>query len=130
MIFLDVDDTLVLYEDGRRTGTAPRQVHPHGIFRGERFTVNHWLVERVLAHPEETLVVWSGGGRDYARLIVEQYIPTLAHARFLIKDESTRHLISPRDVVMDDLLSMRSLAVNAGAIGVGPHEDWNTDGAS
>ena len=62
MIFLDVDDTLVLYRDD----VTP---HPYGVLMGLGFRVNHELVDRVLAHlsPDERVVVWSGGGLGLCR---------------------------------------------------------------
>ena len=86
MIFVDVDNTLLLYSitDSAR--------HPYGVLRGEHYIVHHKLVKRLL-DKQEPMIVWSGGGRDYARLVVQDYIPELKHASFELKDRTTLYLI-------------------------------------
>ena len=119
MIFVDVDDTLVLY-------LADQPVHPYGVLMGMGFLVNHALVDRILAHrrPGEVVTVWSGGGKVYAEAVVRQHIHRLDSVVFLLKDETTITLISPGDVVIDDDADMRALALAAGAIPRTPHEEW------
>ena len=57
MIFVDVDDTLVLYDTN-----ADNHPHPCGVLRGEHFTIRHAIVNRLLARSWATVVLWSGGG--------------------------------------------------------------------
>ena len=84
MIYLDVDDTLVLYRD-----TEP--VQHSGVLIGMGIQVNHALIDRALLHRKsgETTVVWSGGGADYAREVVRAYCPRLDRVDFHLKDLTT-----------------------------------------
>lgn len=70
-LFVDVDDTLVTWLGG----TEP---HPygHGSESWEpneavRAYVRKWRSE----HPEGIVIVWSGGGADYARTWAERLLP-------------------------------------------------------
>ena len=130
MIFLDVDDTLILYDDTHKTSTKDVQVHLHGVLKGERFTVNDELVERVMefaAGRGEAVVVWSGGGADYARMVVKSYVPRLTAApsvHYLTKDEWSYGIVSPGDIVVDDLQAVRTILSAAGAKAYAPRERW------
>lgn len=73
MIFVDVDDTLVLYDTN--TDNHP---HPCGVLRGEQFTIRHAIVNRLLARPWATVVLWSGGGGNYAHMVVKSHFTTPA----------------------------------------------------
>ena len=73
MIFVDVDDTPVLYDTN-----ADNHPHPCGVLRGEHFTIRHALVNRLLARSWATVVLWSGGGGYYAHMVVKSHSPTLA----------------------------------------------------
>ena len=120
MIYLDVDDTLVLYSD-----TEP--VHLYGVLMGQGFVLNHALIERVLLYrkPDETLVLWSGGGADYARAVVQTYCPRLDdRCVFHLKDLSTLKWLTSGDIVVDDDAGVRARAKAMGAQGLNPHEEW------
>ena len=119
MIFVDVDDTLVLYRDD-----IP--VQQYGVLMGLGFRVNHLLVDRILQYrsPNERVVVWSSGGAEYARAVVEQYCPRLDRTGFYLKDETTTGLISPGDIAVDDDAGIRDRARAMGARGLGPLEQW------
>ena len=73
MIFVDVDDTLVLYDTN-----ADNQPHPYGVLRGEHLTIRHAMVNRLLARSPATVVVYSRGGGNYARMVVKSHFPTPA----------------------------------------------------
>ena len=120
MIYVDVDDTLVLYRD-----TEP--VQHSGVLMGMGFEVNHELIQRVLQYraPGEMLVVWSGGGQDYARAVVREHIPRLDRCVFHLKDLTTLKWISPGDVVVDDNAGVRARARAAGAQGLDPYAEWS-----
>ena len=115
MIYIDVDDTLVLYRD-----TEP--VQPSGVLMGMGIVVNHELVERALLHrkPGEMLMVWSGGGASYAREVVHAYIPWLDCCVFHMKDLTTLAWIAQGDIVVDDDANVRAQAGAAGSTGVRP----------
>ena len=73
MTFADVDDTLVLYDTN-----ADNHPHPYGVLRGEHFTISHAIVNRLLARSWATVVLWSGGGGNYAHMVVKSHFPTPA----------------------------------------------------
>ena len=73
MIFVDVDDTLVLCDTN-----ADNHPHPYGVLRGEHFTIRHAIVNRPLARSWATVVVWSDGGSYYARTVVKSHFTTPA----------------------------------------------------
>ena len=120
VIYLDVDDTLVLYRD-----TEP--VQPSGVLMGQGFLVNHELIDRVLLHRKanEPVVVWSGGGASYAHAVVAYYIPRLDCCVFHMKDQTTLAWKAQGDIVVDDDSNVRILARAAGARGLHPHEKWS-----
>ena len=103
-LFVDCDDTLVLFE-----GDGP---HPYGAY-DEEGTPNRPLIDRVNAF-EGHVVVWSGGGSEYARFIGERYLSREFLA--LAKDVDGLALVRPGDIVVDDQpISARTH---------GPHRPW------
>jgi hypothetical protein len=99
-LFVDCDDTLILYsQDGEI-------VHPYGVTRGEPHAYNRPLVNSVRAyvrdHPCALVVVWSGGGAQYARVIADIALPGVNVAA-MTKDESTFDLVRSQDIVVDDM---------------------------
>ena len=90
-LFVDVDDTLLLFEGGG--------MHPYGYYGGNGLP-NHALIERMRAW-DGPIVVWSGGGEDYARMVGEAVLGTL---QFTALDKSVENfaLIQPGDIVVDD----------------------------
>ena len=97
-LFVDVDDTLILFEgDG---------VHPYGFYAGQ-YWPNEALIRRMRAW-DGPIVVWSGGGEEYARTVGEVVLGDL-HFTALQKDERTFALVQPGDVVVDnDPISVRT----------------------
>ena len=89
---------------------------------GRGFLVNHELIDRALLHrnPGESLVVWSGGGADYAHAVVAQYIPRLDKVVFGLKDLSTLKWITQGDIVVDDDAGIRDRARASGSPGSWP----------
>lgn len=98
-LFVDCDGTLVLWDDEHVLGT-------YGVYDGERFMYNTELIERVHQfvhhHPNVMLVVWSGGGKDYARMWGERCFPHLFFVS-MIKDKTTFELVGQDDIVIDDI---------------------------
>ena len=98
-LFVDVDDTLVLYE-GREPGP-----NPLGLEIGHDFRVNEKLIAAikiwVRRNPGGQVVVWSGGGEDYARAAAERFIPGVAMWHFTKGGQNLR-LPGQEDVVVDD----------------------------
>lgn len=81
-LFIDCDDTLVLWldPDGHVDESS---AHPYGM-GSERYVHNQLLLEGVREWREKNdgpIVVWSGGGSDYAlRFVLETGIPCDATA--------------------------------------------------
>ena len=97
-LFVDVDDTLVIYDT-----PGP---NPYGVYKGSKWEPNIRLIEGIKdfqeRNPESLVVIWSGGGSNYAR----QWIETLDlddDLVSLIKDSTSFHLIREGDIVVDDM---------------------------
>jgi len=104
-LFVDVDDTLVIYDDGRN------EPHPYGIYHDIPYTINEKLLEGIkewnLGNPESWIIIWSGGGEEYARMWAER-LGLLEGWRSgtvtpMIKDETTFIFIRDYDIVIDDM---------------------------
>ena len=90
-LFVDVDDTLILFEgDG---------VHPYGFYSGKG-RPNVALIRRMRAWDGD-IVVWSGGGEEYAREVGDQLLGDLPF-KALGKNLGALALVEPGDVVVDD----------------------------
>jgi hypothetical protein len=98
-VFVDCDDTLIIYKDG---GT----VHPYGVDYGEYY-INESLAESiknfVYDNPCALVVIWSGGGADYARRIADIVLPGVDGVTCMIKDRTTFYLVHSGDIVIDDM---------------------------
>ncbi len=88
-LFVDVDDTLILYDDD-----LPRDpVLGHSI-------PNEPLVKRIQAW-DGPVVVWSAGGRDYACAVGDYVLGALSFTA-LEKDRRAYAFVQPGDVVVDN----------------------------
>ena len=90
-MFVDCDDTLVIYESGGK--------HPFGDYCGEPWKPHEALVEAINAW-EGDVFIWSGGGRDYARMWGERLIE--ADHVALGKDQHSMALVRECDIAVDD----------------------------
>lgn len=103
-LFVDCDDTLVLWlNDGKVTAgpLLPEGPHPYGA-GADRWLPNEVLIEAIRARQKaepRTLVIWTGGGTDYARTWADRLMPNEYDAA-LSKD--TR-LPLPGDLCIDDM---------------------------
>ena len=95
-LFIDCDDTLVLWlgEDGEVDGGP----NPYGGGK-EKWEPNRALIAAIESSREEyeEVVVWTGGGSDYARVWRDRLLPWAHHA--IAKD--TR-IPGSEDVCVDD----------------------------
>ncbi len=94
--FFDCDDTLVLYQN-------MHEKNPYGFYYDQPFLLNERLADGIKAiavnDPEAMIVIWSGGGMDYARMWKDKFdLPGVS----LTKDISTFHLIEEDSIVVDD----------------------------
>jgi hypothetical protein len=113
-LWVDVDDTLVIYDDdGKMT-------HPAGIHYGTAWKVNEPLLAGIRAfrmiYPDAMIVLWSGGGVDYARTWRDRLLADVdAHA--FGKNPQIASLIKEDDIVVDDYVDFKCPARV-----YGPHE--------
>ncbi len=99
-IFIDCDDTLLIYDSiGER--------HPLGYLQGESYHINESLVDSIRAwaydNPCSMVVVWSGGGADYARTVTNIVFPYTHGIQTMKKDRTTFYLVRAGDIVIDDM---------------------------
>ncbi len=88
-LFVDVDDTLVLYQTDNLW---------QALIRGG--LLNEPLIERIRAW-KGPIVIWSAGGEEYARSAGRRALGDLAFTA-LEKDSVGYSLVLPGDVVVDN----------------------------
>ncbi len=108
-LFVDCDDTLIIYDNIACTWPdEPCEVHGHpfGVLRGETYKINEPLVASIKAYiydnPCALVVIWSGGGAQYARAIADIALPGV-DVSTMIKDKTTFHMARRGDIVVDDM---------------------------
>jgi hypothetical protein len=98
-LFVDVDDTLILWQ----MALASKKVD--GEYFGDRFLVNTKLLDGIIEYsktcPDEQIVVWSGGGKDYAQHWIT-YLGLTDIALPMPKIKATFSNVGPNDTVIDD----------------------------
>ena len=115
-VFVDIDDTLVIYE-----GSG---MHPHGIINGEPYEPNVNLIEK-LKKFKGNIVIWSGGGKGYAGIVAKAVLPKDMKYTIRSKFEDF-FLIKPGDIVIDDQKPFYGdVHRELGILVFGPFEDWN-----
>lgn len=86
-LFVDCDDTLVLWLDG--DGTPLGGQNPYGG-GSDKYELNQALIDAVVdfmdTHREYELVVWSGGGAQYAKGWADRCFPF----KDLLNDDTDR----------------------------------------
>lgn len=104
-VFVDVDDTLILYKkDGKLT-------HPY-LFYDAKFEINEKLVGQLIKlfllftnnDNKVKIVIWSGGGKKYAKEVADWVFCGRIVYDVLDKAENFNH-IKPGDIVIDDQIS-------------------------
>ncbi len=98
-LWVDVDDTLVLYQNDN-------VVNPFGYYLDTPYLFNEKLIKGIKKfardHPAAMVVVWSGGGAEYARMWSHKLnIAHLVHC--LTKDKETLTLVKEGDICVDDM---------------------------
>ena len=96
-LFVDVDDTLIIYD-------RPPP-NPHGYNQGIPWRVNQPLLDGIRRfhadNPEALIIIWSGGGKEYAEMWIYRYGLT-GLAVGMLKDQWALSLIQEGDIVVDD----------------------------
>jgi len=113
-VFVDVDDTLIIYETG---GT-----HHWGDIYGEPYTPNQKLIDKLKTF-KGNIVIWSGGGRDYARRVAKKVLPDTLHY-FVGSKLDGKFKPQPGDIIVDDYKGLYPGFEDMGIKVYGPHEDW------
>jgi len=111
-LFVDCDDTLALFEG--------EGIHPYGLLHGLPWKPNKPLIQRIkdfrAKNPDALIVIWSGGGEDYARVWMERLLSDI-DADAMTKVSTAMALCRQGDIVVDD-------QPLAGISTIGPHDDW------
>lgn len=99
-LFVDVDDTLVLYENDNLQNS-------YGVFWGVAWRPNEVLIKGMRDYrrdnPNALIIMWSGGGREYAKMFAGMlHIEDIVDA-YYIKDDTTAHLVTKNSIVVDDM---------------------------
>lgn len=95
ILFLDVDNTLVLWKD---------QKHPWDDGFEDEYRPNHALIEAASEFIEKhsgRIIVWSGGGEVYAGLWRDRLFGN--NRKELAAASKQPGLIRPDDIVVDDM---------------------------
>ena len=121
-LFVDCDDTLIMYdtkphEDGcHQEGCVEcgyTETHPYGVLRGQPFRLNESLIEYIKAfrgkYPASLIIIWSGGGKEYAQHIANVAGLDDLDIVALDKDRGTFGLVAADDIVVDDM-ALRGVA--------------------
>ena len=72
---------------------ADNHPHPCGVLRGEHFTIRHAIVNRLLARSWATVVLWSGGGGNYAHMVVKSLFLPWQFTRRALPVERRQHVL-------------------------------------
>lgn len=108
VLFLDVDDTLVLWCDGK----CEHSDHPFG-WDAEGWMPNQDLIELAKSW-KGNIIVWSGGGKDYAEMWGRRLLKDLPF-KAMAKTDLRYMAFTNDDVAFDD---MQGLLDNLSSRGV------------
>lgn len=117
-VFIDVDDTLVLYQN------ETKGIHPYGILHGEPYEPNTKLIEKLKSFDGD-IIVWSGGGKEYARQVARMILlPEGIRCQAAFKMGEGLQ-VKEGDIIVDDqkdyYIGFKDLGIHV----FGPLEDWN-----
>ncbi|KKL50258.1 hypothetical protein LCGC14_2307270 [marine sediment metagenome] len=106
-LFVDVDDTIVLYKPESENVSGQGNRHPYGLMSDDSLYVfNESLLKFIVAfrekYPESLIIIWSGGGKRYAQRVAEQAGIGHLDLTYLDKDMGTFPLVAEDDIVVDD----------------------------
>lgn len=110
-LFVDVDDCLIIYQDHKR------EFNPHGVLLGVPYNVNEGLVKRI-QNFDGLIIIWSGGGYQYANQIAMEVLRDTVHYMTMTKDKDAFFMIRDGDIVVDDQKIEVPVKV------YGPEEEW------
>ena len=97
-VFIDCDDTLLLFD-------SEGEANLYGFWKGDPYKVNEELVNvlRQTCKTCFTLIIWSGGGKKYAKAVSDEVFGDLGEIdAWFCKDFTTFDLVRSEDIVIDD----------------------------
>jgi hypothetical protein len=97
LIFIDVDDTLVLWQDIDPNGEGVQNYYADSWLPNTRLIEG--IKERAKIYPAQATVVWSGGGMQYA----EMWVDRLGLRDLVIVMEKNVKIPKLGDIVIDDM---------------------------
>lgn len=106
-LFVDCDDTIVLYRPESENISGQGNRHPYGLMYDDSLYVfNESLLKFIVAfrekHPDALIVIWSGGGAWYAEKVAKQAGIGHLDLTYAVKDRTTFTLVGEDDIVVDD----------------------------
>lgn len=97
-LFIDVDDTLIKYKNDA-------EMNPYGFWKGDPYEPNFELIEAIKEYrkkyPDALIVIWSGGGKPYARAAADHLFPGNDFTT-MEKGWDYFPLVRDTDIVVDD----------------------------
>lgn len=124
-LFVDCDDTLALYCSVPTSKCEHKGIHPYGS-RWSPWVPNEPLIAHIRGfrerHPDALIVVWSGGGKDYAQRFIDKLLPDQGIVA-MDKWVPNTDLVRAADIVVDDQWESMTKGneFSAGAYVFGPH---------
>ena len=102
-LFIYVDDTLVKSQE-----STSQEQHPYCYYVSTPCTANEPLIEGIKQwradHKENLIVIWSGGGRDYAQMWIDRLLPGLGIVGMGKSSELAETIVSSQGIVVDDVI--------------------------
>ena len=113
-VFIDVDDTLILFDNGG--------INPYGVINGKSYRPNLALIDK-LKDFDGDIIVWSGGGRDYALMVAKKVLPK--ELRYMVgsKGIGIRN-VKHGDIIIDDQKEYFTALEELGVSVFNPFEEW------
>ena len=115
-VFCDCDDTLIRFLDHQ-------EKHYSGIYDGSKWEPNYELITAVRNFREFTpslLIVWSGGGKEYAKKWARTFFNWGEPSFWCLKDSKAISIARDGDIIIDDSDRFRSAFDNTGILAYTP----------
>jgi len=105
-LFVDCDDTLALFCWKPEEPRCPHgNIHPYGS-KHSPWDANTRLLEGIrafrAANPEADIVIWSGGGREYAQTFIDTLLPDIKAISWDKIKPWIQAMVQEGDIVVDD----------------------------
>lgn len=100
-LFVDCDDTLVLWQPEKRTRSD-------GLYLGNEWERNEKLIKTIEDYIDQMtdiggkveLIIWSDGGKEYARMWAKRFFPE----KYWVARDKDPTLPQDEDICIDDIM--------------------------